>query len=139
MASGHEQALAMAGLGKGKVDKSLKMPKGFGVIDTVFASFDGKWKDEWKRRLQSPEGVLVVAAEWRRAVFRFDDAAVLDAVKAVRGNLLPPELPAFISAVEAQLALRKGTAEDEAIAKARARAARDRAMLEINKTRNQGS
>jgi uncharacterized protein (DUF849 family) len=104
MASGNEQTLAMAGLNQAKVDKSIKMPVGFGVVDAVFREFDGKYKDEWKRRLISTEASIGTAEAWRLALQRFDSAAVMIAVEVCKNHFaLPPDVHQFVGAVEAAI------------------------------------
>lgn len=99
--SGHEQALAMARLGLPKVDKSLRMPIGYGVVDKVFVGFNDRYRDEWKRRLISSEAAVGAAAEWHRALRRFPDDVVLDAAESCKRNYsMPPDLQQFISLCE---------------------------------------
>lgn len=100
MATGHEQALAMAGLGKGKVDKSIKPPKGFGVIDHVFHRFNERWRDEFKRWVRSQEGCEALAGEWQRSLRYYGEADIRKAVVVSLDNTLPPTLPSFIGMVE---------------------------------------
>jgi len=101
MASGNEQTLAMAGLHQAKVDKSIKMPTGFGVVDVVFAEFDSRYKDEWKRKLISSEAAIGAAETWRSTLQRFDSAAVMTAIEVCKKHFaLPPDVHQFVGAVE---------------------------------------
>ena len=114
MASGHEQALAMAGLGKGKVNKSIKPPRGFGVVDHVFHRFNERWRDEFKRSVRSQEGCEALAGEWQRSLIRFGESDIRAAVVISLGNTLPPTLPSFIGMVEQVIKNRQPVKRDKA-------------------------
>lgn len=100
MATGHEQIQRMAGLGKDKVDKSIRPPVGFGVVDHVFHRFDQRWRDEWKRLMCSQAGCEALAGEWQRELYLFDEAAVRAAVVRCLENTVPPTLVRFVSVVQ---------------------------------------
>lgn len=107
MSTGHEQLLSMAREGKGKVDKSIRMPRGFGSVDFVFQRFLDRWKDEWRRRVVSQAGCDALAGEWQHSLRPFDDAAIHKAVYRVIENAVPPSLGSFVDVVEMVVAERK--------------------------------
>lgn len=110
--SGHEQLLSMAGEGKGKVDKSIKAPSGFGVVDHVFYRFQERWKDEWRRRMGSQAGCEAIAGEWLDSLQRFAECDVRAAVVVCLSNTMPPSLASFISYVEQARENRKPVKRD---------------------------
>lgn len=110
--SGHTQLLNMAGEGKGKVDKTIKSPKGFGVVDSVFYHFQEKWKDEWRRRMGSQDGCNAIAGEWQVSLRPFCERDVLEAMRVCLGNTMPPTMASFISYVEQARENRKPVKRD---------------------------
>lgn len=115
MASGHEQSLAMAGLGKAKVDKSIRPPTGFGVVDSVFYRFNERWRDEFKRMVRSQAGCEALAAEWERSLVYYGEGDIRKAVDVCLGNTLPPTLDGFVAVVKQQVELRKPVKRDKAV------------------------
>lgn len=105
--SGHEQLLNMAGEGRGKVDKSIQPPKGFGVVDYVFYRFQERWKDEWRRRMGSQLGCEAIAGEWRESLRPFSESDVRAAVLVCLGNAMPPTVSSFVSYVRQAIDSRK--------------------------------
>lgn len=105
--SGHEQLLNMAGEGRGKVDKTIQPPKGFGVVDYVFYRFQERWKDEWRRRMVSQAGCEAIAGEWLSSLDKFSERDVRAAITVCLGNSIPPTLASFVSVVEQEKENRK--------------------------------
>jgi hypothetical protein len=114
MASGHEQMLAMMSAGKGKVDKSIRPPSGFGVVDFVFARFDDRFKDRWKELMGSQAGCEAMAREWQAGLLRFSDDAVRQAVSVYRDNYSAvPNLSTFTDVVRQVIKDRKKALQPE--------------------------
>lgn len=105
--SGHEQLLNMAGEGRGKVDKTIEPPTGFGVVDEVFRRFQQRWKDEWRRRMGSQAGCDAIAREWLDSLHRCYEGDVRKAVDVCLDNSIPPTLVSFISYVERAAEIRR--------------------------------
>lgn len=110
--SGHEQLMSMAGEGRGKVDKTIKAPRGFGVVDHVFYRFQGRWKDEWRRRMGSQAGCEAIAREWQNSLQLFSEQDVRKAVVVCLGNSMPPTLASFVDVVEQVVEDRKPVKRD---------------------------
>lgn len=117
--SGHSQVMDMAREGRGKVDKSIVPPKGFGVVDYVFTKFQNRWKDEWRRRMVSQAGCEAIASEWRDSLRLFDDAAIHKAADNAMTRLMPPTLAAFVDAVELVVESRKPVTVNRALGRQR--------------------
>lgn len=109
---GHTQLLNMAGEGRAKVDKTIKPPKGFGVVDSVFNRFQEKWKDEWRRRMVSQEGCNAIASEWEVSLRPFCERDVCEAMQVCLTNTMPPSLASFITYVEQARENRKPVRQD---------------------------
>lgn len=100
--SGREQMLSMARVGQDKVDKSIRPPVGYGVIDQVFVIFLDAFKDEWRRRLVNQSGCNAMAGEWQRSLRYYGNDLVLRAAReCVVSNSVPPYLSGFIAMCEA--------------------------------------
>lgn len=111
--SGHEQLLNMAGEGRGKVDKTIKAPRGYGPVDYVFYRFLERWKDEWRRRMVSQAGCEAIAHEWQNSLSRFSERDIREAVQVCLGNSLPPSLASFVDVVEQAVENRKPVRRDK--------------------------
>lgn len=110
--SGHEQLLSMAGEGRGKVDKSIKPPRGFGVVDYVFQRFQERWRDEWRRRMGSQAGCEAIAGEWLNSLERYSERDIRAAVSVCISNAMPPALSSFVSYVDQAIEDRKPVKRD---------------------------
>lgn len=100
MSGGHSQLLKMTGEGKSKVDKTIKPPKGFGVVDYVFDRFQAHWRDEWRRKMVSQAGCEAIAAQWQESLQKHYEPYVRDAVKVALENTVPPTLDQFVDMVK---------------------------------------
>lgn len=112
MSEGHSQLLNMAGEGRGKVDKTIKAPRGFGVVDHVFQRFLDRWKDEWRRRMGSQAGCDAIAGEWMNSLQRYSERDVRAAVVVCLSNAMPPSLSSFVTYVEQVIEDRKPVKRD---------------------------
>lgn len=110
--TGHEQLMSMVGEGKGKVDKTIKPPRGFGVVDHVFYRFQERWKDEWRRRMGNQAGCEAIAGEWLNSLQRYSERDVRAAVAVCLGNTMPPSLSSFVSYVEQAIENRRPVKRD---------------------------
>jgi hypothetical protein len=96
--SGREQMLSMARLGQEKVDKSIRPPVGYKVIDQVFKLFLDAYKDEFRRRVGSQDGCNTLAGEWLLSLRYYGNDLVLMAAKhCIENNAVPPHLSAFLA------------------------------------------
>lgn len=98
--TGHSQVLKMAAEGRGKVDKSIVPPKGYGAVDYVFQRFQEHWRDEWRRRMVSQAGCEALAGEWRDSLRLFSERHIRQAVQLAMRNTMPPSCAAFVDIVE---------------------------------------
>jgi hypothetical protein len=110
--AGHEQLLRMAGEQRGKVDKTIQPPKGFGAVDYVFYRFQQRWRDEWRRRMGSQAGCEAIAGEWLNSLQRYSERDVRAAVLVCLENTMPPSLSSFVSYVEQAIESRKPVKRD---------------------------
>lgn len=96
--SGREQMLSMARLGQDKVDKSIRPPVGYGVIDKVFKLFLDSYKDEFRRRVGNQDGCNTLAGEWLLSLRYYGDELVLKVAHyCIENNAVPPYLSAFLA------------------------------------------
>ncbi len=79
--SGREQMLSMARLGQEKVDKSIRPPVGYKVIDQVFKMFLDAYKDEFRLRVGRQDGCNTLAGVWLLSLRSYGNDLVLMAAK----------------------------------------------------------
>lgn len=115
--SGHSQVMEMLREGKGKVDKTIQPPKGFGVVDYIFYRFQQHWRDEWRRRMVSQAGCEAIASEWQYALRNFSERHVREAVGVAISNTLPPSISQFVDLVEQIVADSKPVPVNRALGK----------------------
>lgn len=117
--SGREQMLSMARLGQEKVDKSIRPPVGYKVIDQVFKLFLDAYKDEFRRRVGSQEGCNTLAGEWLRSLKYYGDDLVLAAAAyCIKTNAVPPYLSAFLAVCDSLKAEMKPAQRNHAVGRA---------------------
>lgn len=88
----------MARVGQEKVDKSIRPPVGYKVIDEVFKLFLDAYKDEFRRRVGTQDGCNSLAGEWFYSLRYYGDALVLSAARhCIENNAVPPYLSAFLA------------------------------------------
>lgn len=93
--------LSMARLGQEKVDKSIRPPVGYKVIDVVFKLFLDTWKDEFRRRVGSQAGCNALAGEWLLSLRYYGNDLILLAAKYCKeNNAVPPHLSDFLAICE---------------------------------------
>ncbi|PHQ63252.1 MAG: hypothetical protein COC10_07140 [Sphingobium sp.] len=129
--SGREQMLSMARVGQEKVDKSIRPPVGYKVIDQVFKLFLDAYKDEFRRRVGTQEGCNSLAGEWFYSLKYYGDDLVLKAARhCIENNAVPPYLSAFLAVCDSLKAEMKTVPRNHDVG--RAKLADIRKMVGLN-------
>lgn len=129
--SGREQMLSMARVGQEKVDKSIRPPVGYKVIDHVFKIFLDFYKDEFRRRVGSQDGCNALAGEWLYSLKYYGNDLVLEAAKyCTQNNAVPPPLSAFLAVCDSLKAEMKPVPRNHDVG--RAKLADIRKMVGLN-------
>jgi hypothetical protein len=117
--SGREQMLSMARVGQEKVDKSIRPPVGYKVIDQVFKIFLDFYKDEFRRRVGSQDGCNALAGEWLFSLKYYGNDLVLEAARyCTQNNAVPPPLSAFLAVCDSLKAEIKPVQRNPAVGRA---------------------